>query len=377
MCKVMIFGTNHYNTSGLVRSLGEKGIKSFLFLVGTDKAQCSIRFSRYVKKIHYLKAMSDVEDVLRLHYWNELEKPVCLFGSDAWIGFFDAHYDEFKDKFALPSAKGGQGAINAFLDKINTFPIAQRSGFDLIKTWRLKGGADIPDDLVFPCLTKGNNSTKSEKSDMGVFICREGLEGSLREGVEYLVQEYIEKDYELNMIGLAYNHGQDVYMPMVIRKIRDEMQRASCYFRLDDIREYPNINIACVRKMVAEMGYEGLFSIEVLCKGDKCYFLEINLRNDACGYAYTRAGINYPYLWVKYNRGKLTPKYLDDIKYKSPFFALSFSDVSNLLEGKVPLFKWIKQFVTADAYMQFSARDMLPFLHVVYKHTVALLLGRK
>lgn len=372
MRRVIIFGTNHYNTAGLVRSLGEKGIKSDLFLVRTKKSQCSMRFSRYVSKIYYLEREDEASDILRHDYWIESEKPICFFGSDAWIAFFDAHFNEFKDKLVLPNVRGEQGAINRLLDKINSFPVAEKCGFDLIKTWYVRDANNVPHDITFPCIVKGNNSTKSEKSDMAVFSSYEELTRSLRDGVEYLVQEYIEKDYELNMIGLAYNHGKSVYLPAVIRKIRDELQLPSCYFRVEDINSYPNINQDNISNLLRSLGYEGLFSIEVLCKGPKCYFLEINLRNDACCYAYTKAGVNYPYMWVMYNIGQLTNAYIAEISLKSPLYAMSFADLRNLQKGKVPFLTWLVQFLTADVFMQFTVRDLLPVVHVVYKHVMAL-----
>ena len=65
MKKVIIFGNNHHNTIGLVRSLGEKGIKPILMLEPCDLRFCCVRFSKYIEKIHYLKIVEDVLNVLR------------------------------------------------------------------------------------------------------------------------------------------------------------------------------------------------------------------------------------------------------------------------------------------------------------------------
>lgn len=60
MTKVIIIGNAHHNTLGLVRSLGEKGIRPILLLEPCDLRFCCVRFSRYIAKIHYLKSVEDV-----------------------------------------------------------------------------------------------------------------------------------------------------------------------------------------------------------------------------------------------------------------------------------------------------------------------------
>ena len=323
MPKVIVFGNTLFNTMGLIRSIGENGIPVILMLEPCRKSDCFVRFSRYVKKVHWLRKMEDALDVLRREYWDEPARPVILCGS---------------------------------------VPLAERCGLNLIKTWRVKAGGEIPEDISYPCLIKGNNSTTSTKGDMHVCGNEEELRSNLHDGVDYLLQEYIERDYELDIVGLSINHGKDVYVPAAVRKIRDTLTRQSVYIRLDDITTYSSLQPEWIESLVREIGYEGIFSVEVLCRGDKHYFLEMNLRNDACCYLYTAGGVNYPLLWVLCNGGKKLAEQKAVIEVKAPVYLMHENDLYNLWEGKVSLREWLKDFWRSDAFFVMNWRDPLPFI---------------
>lgn len=366
MNKVIIFGNSHHNTLGLVRSLGEKGIRPILFLEPCDLRFCCVRFSKYIAKIHYLKSLEDGLRVLREEYGKEAEKPIVLNAGDPSMCLLDAHYDELKEHFCIFNANGEQGRINFYMDKSNQFPEAEKCGLNLIKTWRIKDPTNLPTDIAYPCLIKGNNSTSSSKEDMYVCQDRNDLVLHLKDSGEYLVQEYIEKDYELDIVGFSWNHGGDVYIPAVIRKIRDDIHRQSAYERLEDSKDYINLDFEKIKALVRVIGYEGIFSVETIFHNNKYYFLEINLRNDGCGWLYTVAGANYPYMWYQY----CTEGIADNTNYggqlKIPSYMMSAEDFHNCYEGKVPLIAWIKQWLTAEAHTIRDGHDIKPYLYLLF-----------
>ena len=367
MRKVIILGNNLYNTLGLIRSVGEKGFPVVLLLEPVAKSMCYVRHSKYIKNVHYLTSIEQGLEILLTVYGNESDKPIVLCGSDPAASLLDRHYDELKDNFYLFNA-GEQGKINWFLDKINTFPIAAECGLSIIKTWKISDIYHLPNDIVLPCLIKGSNSTSSTKGDM--YICQDckEVERNLHEGVEYLIQEYIQKEYELDIVGLSYNQGNNVFVPAVVRKIRDEIHRQSVFIRLDDIREYPEFDVSIISKFLKSTGYEGIFSIEVIyCKGH-FYFLEINMRNDGCGWLYTAAGINYPYLWTLYSANKLNQDVLKSIRFKNHLYLMHEDDIYNMLEGKIGFWQWLKDFHQSDAFFIMNRKDPLPFVFSTLIH---------
>lgn len=360
--KVIVFGNCLQNTVGLVRSLGEVGYKVTLLLEPCRKSDCFIRFSRYVEKIHYLDTMEDAISVLLENYTNEETKSVVFCGSDPTISLLDANYNKLKDFFYIFNANGVEGRINEYIDKSKTFPIADKYGLPLIKTWEVIGGNNLPEDIEFPCFIKGNNSVVSGKWDIHICSKKQDLSSCLRIGVKYLIQEYIKKDYEINMIGLSINHGRTVIIPGVIRKLRDDLVRMGEYMRLDPCELYPFVNFDGIKNMIREIGYEGIFSVELLVKDEECYFLETNLRNDGLAYIYTAAGANYPALWVDYLTGRLSVQTLNKVSVKTPFFLMHENDMYNIIEKKVGVFQWIKDFFRSDAFFIMNIKDPLPFI---------------
>ena len=361
--KIFVFGGSHYNTLGLIKSLGKEGYPIYVFLEHCNWESCDLRLSKYIKKLYHLNSLEDSLSILKAEYWNEKERPIVLCASDASICFLDKHYNILKDKFCIFNSKEQQGEINRLMEKINTFPIAERSGFSVIKTWRVNSKSQLPDNITFPCLIKGNSSVTSLKTDMAKCENWEDLNENFHEGIDYLVQEYIEKDFEIDVVGFAYNHGKNCIVKGAVRKIRDDLQRQSVYIRLDNLEEYSSKISVFISKYIAEIGYDGIFSIELLAKDDKFYFLENNLRNDGNGYLYTAAGINYPLCWVKYCTGTLNQDYVNKLNLKTPFYLMQMYDIYNMFEGKVSLFKWIKQAITADAYYVLDIHDIKPFIH--------------
>ncbi len=361
--KAIIFGNGMQGGMGLVRALGKKGLPVY-FIMEPCKAKISgIALSRYIKKINYLEKLEDAIAVLKKEYAEEGVKHIVYCSSDAAIALLDQHYEELKAYFVIFNAQSKQGRICHFLDKVNTFEIACRCGLTLIPTWEITADSPLPENMTYPCLVKAENSVKSNnKGDMHVCSSKDELKGCLRTGINYLLQEYIQKDYEVNIIGFSSNHGEQVFIPGVIRKLRESLRRMGEFMRLDDLCDYSYINFDGIKKLVKEIGYEGLFSVEFLCKGETYYFLEINLRNDACGYMYTAAGANYPYLWYLYGTEKLTQKDIDAIQLKTPFYVMHENDMYNIVEGKVSLWQWLKDFHRTNAFFTMNGRDPLPFI---------------
>ena len=371
--KVIVFGNAHHNTLGLVRSLGEKGIRPILLLEPCDLKFCCVRFSKYISKMHYLKSVEDGLEVLKKEYWNEKEKPVVLNAGDPSICLLDAHYDELKDHFHIFNANGEQGRINYFMDKSNQFQLAERCGLNLIKTWRVNSQCELPSDMIYPCLTKGNNSTGSGKGDM--CICRNvnELKACLRDGVDYLVQEYVERDYELCAIGFSWNHGQDMLVPAIVRKIRDYVNEngipsEGSYMRLESLEDYPLVNLDAIRNFMQQVGYEGMFDVDFIVKDGVCYFLEVNFRNDAISYICTAAGVDLPYMWCCYCLGGIDDGFVAKIKCNTPFIMMNEDNLYDVFDGKVGMMRWLREYLSADAHVYMNVRDPKPFLFYMWVH---------
>lgn len=368
MARVIVLGDSSVNTLGLIRSLGEKGIPVSLMLACSERDSCYVRFSKYIDRVYWLDNIDDVASAFCKDMNVDDGKPIVLCSSDRLMSLIDARYEELRDRISVFNARGKSGRINFFMDKSRQLPVARQCGLDVMKTWEIDDVDNVPHEITYPCIIKGNNSLHGGKDDLYVCQSRPELLNRLNRGNMYLVQEYIDKEFELDIVGLSYNHGKNVFIPAVVRKIRETLTRQSDYICLEDIRNHPMLNVEGIKALVQEIGYEGIFSVEFVAKDNRYYFLEINLRNDGVGYLYTASGINYPYLWVLYNTGKLTDDVLQSITFKAPFYLMSEGDLFNVLGGKVSVVQWLKECFGTDAHFKLNLHDMKPFIYSSYVH---------
>ena len=372
--KVIVIGGNHHNTLGLIRSVGEKGLPVYLLLEHQESlTTCNLRFSKYITKMYHLKDEAEIMTILKRDFGEEEFKPVILCASDASVCLLDEHYNELKDQFHFFNA-GQQGRINHFMNKVNMFPLAEECGLRTIKTWCLKGTESIPSDISYPCFSKANNSALGGKNGIGISYSEDELREKLNCNYELLVQEYIDKDYEIDVNGFSYNHGNNILINAVCRKIRDYSDRQSQYEVLENYSLYPHVNDIAMKKLVKSIGYEGPFSVELMYKNEIYYFLEINLRSDAMNYHYTSGGFNYPYLWYLY--GKLRELDSTQVTFpqlRKPLYIMQWSDFSDVIHRRITLLHWLKDLSHTRAFFILNWRDPKPFLFVIWQNVKLVL----
>ena len=90
------------------------------------------------------------------------------------------------------------------------------------------------------------------------------------------------------------------------------------------------------------------------------------MRNDGVGYIYTAAGINYPYLWVRYNCGGEINESDEMSRLKVPRTLMTPGDIDNLIKGQVGFGQWLVECLSARTHFVFNWRDIKPFLYSIY-----------
>ena len=206
------------------------------------------------------------------------------------------------------------------------------------------------------------------KTGTGIIRTKEELQTRLKCGCDLLVQEYVDKDNEFNINGFSYNHGDDVIINAVCRKIRDYIDRQSQYMVLEDTSVRPDIDYSAIKEFVKSIGFEGLFSVELMCKDETFYFLEINMRSDAVNYLYTSAGYNYPFLWYRYGvDGKLDSSQVSFPQLRRPLYLMQWSDFVDVFHKRISFWQWLKDFSRTRAFFVLNWRDPKPFLYVIWQ----------
>lgn len=354
---VIIFGGDHHNTLGVIRSLGEKNIYPVLVLIKSPNN--FIASSRYIRKLYLVNNEVEGVSILMNELTDKQLKPIVICTNDKTASVVDKYYSKLSNYFLLPNA-GEEGRINFYMNKEEMRSLALSCGMTVPKTWFLKKNDEIPLDIIYPCITKTVCSIDGGKSDICVCSNQIELHKVLMREKDFQVQEYIDKDYELNIVGCSLKHGEQIIMPGIIRKIREyPYRKGSSSFSVLESFDDKGVNIELVKKFIREIRYDGLFSIEFVSKNGINYFLEVNLRNDGNGYIPTSAGVNLPFIWCC-SLINIQPSIGNA---KLPFYFMSdFTDFRHILSKHVTFKKWWSDFRRVNCFLLYNRNDKKPFI---------------
>ena len=172
--KAIVIGSDHYNTLGVIRSLGEKGIPVYLILITQNEG--FVDKSKYVAQswsVH--SSEKKILEILIRNFNNEEFKPVIIPTSDFAVKIIDENLDMLKYKYITPNIKNTQGKITKLMNKKTMNEIAIKSGLTVPKTWEifLNNQYRLPDELTFPCIVKPISSVEGKKED--IVVCKNQL----------------------------------------------------------------------------------------------------------------------------------------------------------------------------------------------------------
>ncbi|MGI6423717.1 MAG: ATP-grasp domain-containing protein [Tepidanaerobacteraceae bacterium] len=366
--KVIVIGTDHYNTLGVVRSLGEKGIPIYLILIAQKEA--FVNKSKYVTQ-RWLVDSSEkgILDILIRNFNNEKYKPIIIPTSDFAVKIIDDNLDMLKAKYITPNIKNTQGKITKLMNKKTMNEIAIKSGLTVPKTWEifLNNQYRFPDELTFPCIVKPVCSVEGKKED--IVVCKNQL--ALKNNLfklknsynRVLIQEYVDGEDAImvNIAGyIAIN--RHIILPAIIEKVREYPLNTGSTSYAKAVKSSVYVkNVNKIYGFLSNLGYSGLFDIDFKFAKNKLYFIEINFRNGASGYALTKAGVNLPYLWYLEASGLNIDKFKNEID-KDFYFMMEFMDIRHVLNGDVKVITWLKDLIRTRSFLFINLKDMKPLL---------------
>ena len=367
---IVFVSKEHYNPLGIVRALGESGIKPIVVSVKGDLRMVSR--SKYVKAKHIV---ADPEEGLSLiltkYSGTPEEKSFILTGDDVTVSVLDAHYDELKDHFYFYNA-GQAGRVRKYMNKDEIGALAVKHGFKIPRTWKVKTG-EIPGDLEYPVMTKAIHSFGSEWKNI-VYICNN--EDELKDAYSkihsenILLQKYILKSDEQAYEGFCVNRGRDAFFSLQTNEVYSLKDKYSPFWKISNVDDKDFIEKAT--GMLSEIGFEGIFEFEFMVGPDgELYFLEINLRNTVLGWATAVAGMPSATLWCE---SMIQGKIVDGCYKKVPegFTAMAecFDFDARVRAGLISCREWIKEYKAVNAKLYRGRNDVVPFLAFLwYKYT--------
>lgn len=360
MVQTIIIGGNHHNTLGVIRALGYKGVNSLVLLV-TDEETPYVSYSRYIKECVILKTKKEIVPYL-MEYGNKIgEKAVILSCADFVTSELDNAFESLKDKYYLPTAKE-QGVCNHYMDKDTMAELAKKVGIGIPKSWIVENGKYNISEMAIPCIVKPLASIYGSKAEIKICRTKEQLKGYLEANKDhrFIVQEFIDKDFEYQLIGCSLNHGEDIIIPGYSKCIRPCPGTNTGFLEYKPFEDF-NCDLKACKDFIKAIGYQGLFSMEYLRdKNGNDYFMEINMRNDGNGICVTGAGVNIPYIWYQYCIGE--DYHIEAANDIHDIFVMpEFDDFMLLLKRRVSLSTWWKDYRRTTTFMEFCDTDPQPY----------------
>ena len=354
--EIIIIGPNHHNTLSMVRSFGEEGQNVTLFIYGASSSY--IASSIYVENASFFVTAIDAIESIFTRKIESHRKPLIIACSDEVSSLMDLLYNELIPRCYFFNA-GMPGRVTSYMDKQKQLELAKDCGFSVPMSIDILP-KDIPfESMTFPCIIKPKASIYGGKN---ISIChtKDEMEVALKKynpRYNVLIQDFIRKEGEIVILGISVR--ESIIIPGFVQKHREE-NGGTTYSSIKPISECnPQIIESC-KDLINQIGYQGLWGIECIMRGDEYFFIELNMRNDATTYAMKVAGVNLPYMYKKLI--ELPDKEFAIEQVRTIKSIVEFNDFNFVLKGKVCLFKWIREYINAECKYFHSDKDPKPYL---------------
>ena len=317
--RVLVTGRNYCSNLCMARSLGEAGYEvEVLKLYQTPpsklnpmKALKPDAYSKYIKayrvcvsrrKSRRIKnALIKMADPDR----KMLLIPCCDLAADV----IDRFYDELSEFFVMPNINETAGEVGRLMSKGLQKELAREFGLPVLDSHVIKTfnrQFTIPEDIHYPCFVKPNVSRNSSKKRMAICENERELYRLLRryskkKDVEMLIEDLAEIEKEYSILGLSTKDGAIGPGIFVAEEGgKDEHRGVAITGRILP-SDYEKELFDKMNAFVGSLNFEGLYDIDMIQTTDgQIYFVEVNMRYGASGYAVTKCGVNLPGMFADY-----------------------------------------------------------------------------
>ena len=317
--RILILGRNYGSNLCMARSFGEAGYETEVIRVLPAPQSISKRiiplmpdaYSKYIKAYHVCITRGDSRILVdKLIGMADPDRKMLLIPTDDFTaGMVDAYQDTLREYFYLPNVNDHQDGINHLMRKEIQHELASKAGLPVVSSClvsTLDGRFEIPEGISYPCFIKPNTSKNTNKTQIrrcdSPEELREALEKLSRDAdVEMLVQDYLDIKQEYALLGLSTPEG--VVAPGFFATEaggHGPRKGVTLVGRLCDTQHHQEL-IDDICRFVGTLGYVGLFDVDLIETQDgRMFFIELNLRYGASGYAVTGSGIDLPGMYADY-----------------------------------------------------------------------------
>lgn len=393
--RVVVTGRNYSSNLCMARSLGEAGyeveiLRIFQVRPRRRNLMKKIKpdaYSKYVKAYYsFVSRRKSERIVARLIELADPDRKMLLIPADDLLAnIMDDYYTELKEFYLMPNVNHTPGEINRLMSKEVQKELAAAAGLPVLNSCVIEtrsGKFDIPETVNYPCFIKPNISKNSSKSRMRKCDSEEELravleEFSARKDIQMLVEDYVNIAKEYSILGVSTKEG--AYGPgfFVAEKGGHDARRGVALTgKILPCSQMEELIQQC-NDFVASLKFEGLYDVDLIETADgKMYFVEVNMRFGASGYAFTKCGVNLPGMFADY---MIFDKPID--------FSCTVKETGKIfVSEKVMLDEYINNFITkadmkeimesSDIYFVKNDQDMGPYKHFKKFYPIASMMRK-
>ena len=380
--RVVIAGRNYCSNLCMARSIGKAGYEvEVLRIFQTRPKWFNLMsymrpdaYSQYIKGYHVLVTRRKAKAIVRklIQIADPYRKMLLIPADDLVANVADEYMEKLSQYYVLPNINDTPGEIARMMGKDTQKQLAAAFGLPVINSCSIqayKGNFTIPETVKYPCFIKPNISKDSSKSKMRRIDSEKELRATLTEysqtkAVDMLVEDFIDIGREYSILGLSTRdgvvspgffgvleggHGPHRGVAMSGELLPTDIQREL----IDQISAF-----------IGTLGYNGLFDVDLIEDvNGKMYFVELNLRYGASGYAVTESGANLPGMFADY---MLLGKPIDlDVavkEFRKPFISEKIM-VEEYVNGYITAEERKKHFEKVDIHFVYDDVDTAAYKH--------------
>ena len=311
---IIIIGSNPMTRLSLIRSIGEVThcditVVDMVHEIPKKDIKPVDCYSIYVKRLLRAKKY-DADGLSKLlldQCTNNDDKPLILSVDDDSAYLIDSSLDKLREHFHFAHINNKQGEIGRLMNKQVQKQLAVQAGFNVTKSWVVEhhdGHYVLPKGITYPCYLKGLLCYHTMKSNQGRFDTEEDLARALNKlgrssKHPLMVEEFIETEKDLGIMGFC--DGTHCVVPAIVDLLesgRGAHKGVSAFGMVRKEKKGEGL-AEKVGNLAKFIGLFGLFNVDLAISKGKVYFIELNLRYAAYGYAITKAGVNLPSMMVR------------------------------------------------------------------------------
>ncbi len=386
--KAVIIGVSDVIRLCTARAVGAAGYSVDIIRVGKNNKKhlkASDFYCKYVENYFFFDENGGITlpDFLMEKYKGFISKPVLFTLGDRITHVVDAARDRLGNSFLFAHLRDG-GSLSELMDKHFMKLQAEAAGLSVVKGWPVVFENDefsIPDGIEYPCFVKGLYSYWNSKPIQRRCNTREDL-AELTQLCKTVyphslyAEEYVDSKKETGILGVC--NGVECVVPAKTELVlmgEGSNHGVSILGRVKPIGEKDEIK-KNVEKLLKSLGYVGIFNIDFIEKGEKVYFVELNLRYATYGYCIFKAGVNIPALFIDVLKGQESFKPQHLIESDSVYLNEEVAS-ANIIERKLSGKKYRDLKKQADIRFVQSEEDPRPMGHLRVRFVLYYLLMLK